>query len=119
MRYTPEEREQIALMTWARITRLRGILVSDFLIAIPNGGHRHKLTAYKLQQQGVKPGVSDLFLALPANGFCGLWIELKAGKGKPTALQVEWLTAMSQVGYAARLCVGWVAAKETIEEYLA
>lgn len=54
-----------------------------------------------------------------------LWIELKAPAtkttkaGKPTPLQVEWLERMSQVGYAARLCFGWIAAKETIQEYLA
>lgn len=120
-----EDDHQKALMQWAKVTRLRGIIVADFLIAIPNGGKRNFNEAARMKGQGVKAGVSDLFLALPANGACGLWIELKAPAtkttkaGKPTPLQVEWLERMSQVGYAARLCFGWIAAKETIQEYLA
>jgi len=120
-----EDDHQKALMQWARVARLRGVLVSDFLVAIPNGGNRNPKEAARLKAQGVKAGVSDLLLALPANGFCGLWIELKAPAtptskaGKPTALQLEWLDRMAQVGYAAQLCYGWQAAKQTIQEYLA
>lgn len=111
-------------MDWAKVTRLRGIIVADFLIAIPNGGKRKLKEASRMKAQGVKAGVSDLFLALPANGACGLWIELKAPKtattkaGKPSQSQIDWLERMSQVGYAARLCYGWEAAKVTIQEYL-
>jgi len=104
-----EDDEQKALMQWARVTRLRGIIVADFLIAIPNGGKRNIREAQRLKSQGVKSGVSDLFLALPANGFSGLWIEMKAPKtatakaGTPTQDQIDWLENMAQVGYAARL----------------
>jgi hypothetical protein len=120
-----EDDHQKALMDWAKVARLRGILVADFLIAIPNGGNRNPKEAARLKAQGVKAGVSDLFLALPANGACGLWIELKAPKtattkaGKPSQSQIDWLESMAQVGYAARLCYGWQAAKQTIQEYLA
>jgi hypothetical protein len=119
-----EDDEQKALMQWARVTRQRGILVADFLIAIPNGGKRNVKEAARLKAQGVKSGVSDLFLALPANGFCGLWIELKAPKtatapaGKPTQAQIDWLDSMATVGYCAQLCYGWTAAKESILDYL-
>jgi len=112
-------------MQWARVTRLRGIIVADFLIANANGGKRNVREAARLKAQGVKAGVSDLFLALPANGMCGLWIELKAPAtatskaGKPSQAQIEWLEGMSQVGYGARLCYGWEAARITIQEYLA
>lgn len=120
-----EDDHQKALMQWAKVTRLRGIIVADFLIAIPNGGKRKLKEAARMKAQGVKAGVSDLFLALPANGACGLWIELKAPAtktskaGKPSQSQIDWLERMSQVGYAARLCYGWEAAKVTIQEYLA
>ena len=36
-----EDDHQKALMDWAKVARLRGILVADFLIAIPNGGNRN------------------------------------------------------------------------------
>ena len=120
-----EDDEQKNLMQWARVARFRGILVADYLIAIPNGGKRNVKEAGRLKAQGVKAGVSDLFLALPANGFCGLWVELKAPRtatskaGKPSQAQLDWLDRMAQVGYAAQLCYGWEAAKQTIQEYLA
>lgn len=120
-----EDDHQKALMQWARNAKLQGILVADYLIAIPNGGNRNVKEAARLKAQGVKAGVSDLFLALPANGFSGLWIELKAPRtatskaGKPSQAQLDWLDRMAQVGYAAQLCYGWEAAKQTIQEYLA
>lgn len=120
-----EDDEQKALMQWARFARLRGVLVSDHLVAIPNGGKRNVREAARLKAQGVKSGVSDLFLALPAKGFCGLWIELKAPKtptsaaGRPSQAQLDWLDRMAMVGYAAQLCYGWQSAKESIESYLA
>ena len=121
-----ESAEQKALIQWARMTRLRGVLVSDFLISNNNAQKTSSAWAgRRLNDEGRKAGVSDLFLALPANGACGLWIELKAPAtkttkaGKPSPAQIEWLERMSQVGYAARLCYGWEAAKVTIQEYLA
>jgi len=120
-----EDDHQKALMQWARQVRLHGIVVADFLVAIPNGGNRNAKEAARLKAQGVKAGVSDLFLAFPANSTGGLWIELKAPRtatskaGKPSQAQLDWLDRMAQVGYAAQLCYGWEAARQAIQEYLA
>ena len=116
--------EQCALMQWARITRHNGGMIADWLIAIPNGGKRNASEAARMKKQGVKAGVSDLFLALPSKQFHGLWIEMKAPKtnaspaGKPTQVQLDWLDRMAAAGYAAQLCFGWQAAKDAITEYL-
>lgn len=119
-----EDIEQCALMQWARITRHNGGVIADWLIAIPNGGKRNASEAARMKKQGVKAGVSDLFLALPAKQFHGLWIEMKAPKtntspaGKPTQVQLDWLDRMAAAGYAAQLCFGWQAAKDAITWYL-
>ena len=119
-----EDMEQCALMQWARITRHNGGVIADWLIAIPNGGKRNAGEAARMKKQGVKAGVSDLFLALPAKRFHGLWIEMKAPEtntspaGKLTQAQLDWLDRMASAGYAAKLCFGWQAAKDTITEYL-
>ena len=121
---TLEEDHQIALMTWAKLHQCLDGKVADWLIAIPNGGHRHKKTAARLKAAGVKAGVSDLFLALPLGGFAGLWIELKAPKsatapaGTPTQSQIDWLDRMAKAGYLATVCVGWESARDTIVGYL-
>ena len=49
-----------------------------FLFAVPNGGSRHKLEAYNLKLEGLKPGVADLILIL--SGGTTVFIELKHGK---------------------------------------
>lgn len=54
--------------------------------AIPNGGKRGKREAAILKREGVTAGVADLFLPWPqfdSGGklvYCGLYIEIKAGK---------------------------------------
>jgi hypothetical protein len=73
-----------------------------------------------LKKMGVKMGVADIFIAVPSarNGKCGLWIELKEGKNKPTPEQQEFLRRMNNRGYIAVCVWGWHAAKEIIETYL-
>ncbi len=73
-----------------------------------------------LKRMGVKKGVSDFFLAIhdPEDGFHGLWIELKVGKGKLTPEQENFLNRKTMRGYFAVVCWGWEAAKECILCYL-
>ena len=88
------------------------------MFAIPNGGFRNKATAGRLKAEGVKSGVSDIFLPVPTNEYHGLFLELKVGKNKPTEEQYDFMTAMNAVGYCAAWCIGWEAAVSIIEEYL-
>ncbi len=71
-----------------------------------------------LKRMGVKRGVADFFLAIPMNGYAGLWIELKVGKGKLSVEQSEFLARKNERGYIATACWGFEAAIETIKAYL-
>jgi hypothetical protein len=71
-----------------------------------------------LKRMGVKKGVADFFLAIPTNGYAGLWIELKVGKGKLSVEQSEFLARKNERGYIATACWGFEAAIETIKAYL-
>lgn len=113
----PEHIEQCALFHWAGYqAKARPELALMF--AIPNGGHRHPATAAKLKAEGVKAGVPDICLPVARGEYHGLWIELKAGRNKPTPPQVQWHMRLSQQGYRVAVCYGWEAAREVIEEYL-
>lgn len=90
----------------------------EYLFAIPNGGQRNRATAGKLKAEGVKPGVSDLFLPVPRGRFHGLWIEMKYGMNKPTAEQLAWMDAMRRFGYRCEVCWSADEAWTVIEEYL-
>lgn len=114
----PEHEMQVALFKWAALAgnqdaRLR------LLFAVPNGGHRDARTAAKLKAEGVKAGVPDVFLPVPCGRIGGLWLELKAGKNKPTAEQRAWHTALRSQGYAVEVVVDdWQRAVTVIERYL-
>lgn len=85
---------------------------------IPNGGSRNKIEAYHLKEQGVKAGVPDLFLPVARGGYFGLFIEMKVGKNKTTALQKEWIENLKNQNYRCEVCYGWEAASEVILDYL-
>lgn len=116
---TSEAEEQILLMQWAAYAQgahpeLR------LLHHIPNGGRRTKAEAGILLAMGVKAGVPDLCLPVARGGCHGLYIELKrAEAGRASAAQEEWIMELRRQGYAAEVCHGWEAARETILQYLA
>lgn len=110
-----EHLEQCAVIKWFDIQypALRGRL-----FAVPNGGHRHPAVAVKLKAEGVRKGVPDLWLPVPRHGFSGLVVELKAGRGRLTPEQDDWLNFLAGQGFATMLCHGADAAIRTIREYL-
>ena len=71
-----------------------------------------------LKKLGVQKGFSDIFIAIPKNGYHGLFLELKVGKNKPTKEQQEFLDRKIELGYAAVCVWGWEAARDFIVEYL-
>lgn len=101
-----EHEHQVKLIQWTRTVGhpLPGI---HLLHAIPNGGHRGKRTAGHLQAEGVKAGVSDLFLPVARRDYHGLFIELKRiGGKKPTPAQVQFQKDVIAQGYCAQTCYG-------------
>nr|DAL99745.1 MAG TPA: Nuclease [Caudoviricetes sp.] len=113
----PEDREQEMLMRWARETEIVHPELA-LLHHIPNGGKRNPAEAAHLKRLGVKAGVPDLCLPVARGGFHGLYIELKAGKNRPTEMQKTWIDALSAQGFAAFVCYGAAYARKVIEAYL-
>ncbi len=109
-----EHDEQVALIQWAQYHPI----ASKCLVAIPNGGMRNLLVAKKLKKEGVRAGVSDLFLAYPSNQKHGLWIEMKSKNGTLSDPQKSWITLMRGVGYACAVCYGFEDAVKVVEGYL-
>jgi len=111
-----EHEEQAALIKWFDLQHkhLRGRL-----FAIPNGGQRHILVASKLKAEGVRKGLPDLMLPVKNRDYCGLFIEMKAKKGKATVEQLDWIDYLNDAGYFALVCYGIDDAKMAILNYLA
>jgi hypothetical protein len=145
-----EHSEQRALFAWCNVAERYGFDAADDMLsysvkghakanynepepclkwffAIPNGAFlgRDKKSAQingaKLKAEGLKPGVSDLMLPVPRNGWSGLFIEMKVAdtkKGKPSKEQLEFGDFVRQQGYGFAICYGWKKASEIIKTYM-
>jgi len=106
-------------MKWWRLSCNHFGIDEKLLFAIPNGGRRDVATASNLKAEGVRAGVPDLFLAVPAFGYHGLFVELKREKGGVVSdFQKEYIARLNDLGYQAIVCHGWIEAKNSIESYL-
>lgn len=114
-----EHDEQVTLVQWWGFACKSFGISEQLLFAIPNGGARNPITGANLKREGVRAGVPDLFLAVPKNGLCGLFIELKKPKGgRVSDAQNQMIKVLCEAGYSVVVCPGWTAAKEAIETYL-
>lgn len=117
-RVPTEDAEQMMLMSWVELmSSSRPEL--KMLFHIPNGGSRHKAEAGRFRAMGVRPGVPDLCLPVPAGGYHGLYIELKRSKGgRVSDEQAAWIAALQWRGYRAVVCYGWEEAANEILAYV-
>ena len=84
--YPSETDEQVGFVNWFRAC-FPGVII----FAIPNGGHRSIITAKRLKDEGVLPGVPDLYI--PA---WKIWVEMKRATGgrlsKEQRVMIDYLT---------------------------
>ena len=119
-----EHSEQCALVALCRLHEGRHPALKN-LVAIPNGGHRHKAVAAKLASEGVGAGFPDLFIAHPGSSdgvSCpGIFIEMKRVGYVPSDVkpaQREWGARLVSSGYAWRVCGGWEEAWAVVSSFL-
>ena len=113
-----ESDHQQALFQWSKLMQGQYPELS-LLHAIGNGnGRTSVMQGARMKREGVLAGVSDIMLPVARNGFHGLYIELKVGKGKASDNQKWWIAQTTKQGYYSTVCYGWVEASETIKNYL-
>jgi hypothetical protein len=112
-----ESIEQQALIKWAELQSVHYPQLK-LLYHIPNGGKRNITTATRLKREGVKSGVPDLCLPVARFNYNGMYIEMKAKKGKTTENQDLWIEALRNQGYYVVIAYGWEEAKNEILKYL-
>ena len=112
-----ESEEQICLFRWAQWACCKYPELK-LLFHVPNEGKRSVYTGARMRSEGLRAGVPDICLPVAKKRYHGLFVEMKAGKNKPTANQIEWLSSLEEQGYMTAICYGWEAAKAVIENYL-
>lgn len=113
-----EHQEQVKVIHWWRHACARYGVPEFALFAVPNGGSRGVVEAANLKAEGVRAGVSDLFLSVPRGGLSGMFIELKAVKGRASPEQIEFIASARLRGYRAEFCFGADAAIAAITDYM-
>ena len=116
-----ESSEQAAVFQHAAL-RARDDPRWGMLFAIPNGKAASSIReAVNAKRTGLKRGVPDMFLPVPAGGWHGLFLELKRADGTRADLkpeQAEWLRRLQDAGYQTVVGYGWKAAVAEIGAYL-
>lgn len=131
--FQPKEHdEQVAVFAWAKLHENRCARLK-LLFATLNGVRLPIGLAVKMKRAGNKQGVPDIFLPVPkwesvptrTNSpgrlllNCGLWIELKRGKGGVVSeAQDWWHTHLRAMGYKVEVCAGAREAIAAIADYL-
>lgn len=121
----PESREQQAFFRIARawLSEEHGKLLWGSM-----SGVKLKSTqaAARAKREGLVKGIPDIQLALPRNGFMGMFIEMKRPdikainqtKGVLSKSQKEMLELLNQNGYCAKVAYGAAEAFEILQEYM-
>ena len=116
-----ESSEQAAVFQHAAL-RARTDPRWGMLFAIPNGKAASSIReAVNAKRTGLKRGVPDMFLPVPAGEWHGLFVELKRDGGTPSDLkpeQAEWLRQLREQGYQTVVAYGWKDAIQEIDAYL-
>ena len=94
-----EHEIQVACINWFRFQYPKYLIY-----AIPNGGQRNKIVATKLKAEGVLAGVPDLHIPVAKQGFHGLYIEMKAGRNKPSENQITIMEKFRNEGFRCEVC---------------
>jgi len=104
---------QVAVVNWIRSQYPKTLLTIS-----PSGMKLRPTVAFKIKCMGYLAGTPDLLILEPRGEYHGLFVELKAEKGKLTTFQKEFLTALSARGYYACVAYGFKEAVKLISNYL-
>lgn len=104
---------QKAVMQWVKLNPI----LRKVVIHIPNEGKRTRSYGKSLKDMGMRPGVSDLFIAMQCHGYGGAWIELKSKNGRLNVSQKKFIEDMIVQNYFTRICYSIGDAIETIAWY--
>lgn len=116
---TSEFTHQREFITWLRVAHPKYATCTRLSL---NGIPLPSTVAGRIINQAKACGMvnaeSDLFIAAPAHGCHGIFIEMKKPKGKATDEQLEYLESMAEFGYATAVCYSSQDAIDTFSEYL-
>jgi len=107
-----EHQEQTKIIAYCKLKNIP-------IFHIPNGSYKSYTARIKAKKDGLKSGVPDLMIPIPAKNYHGLFIELKRVKLSKVSLnQKLWIKLLNEQGYKAVICYGGEEAIKCIDGYI-
>lgn len=111
----PESALQIQCVSWFNYTYPH---LTPLFFAVPNGGSRNPREAAIMKAEGIRAGVSDLILNIPAGRNTQLAIEMKDEKGRQSPEQERYQRYADAAGIKYIICRSFEAFKAEVTEYI-
>lgn len=117
-----EHSQQAAFFCWIQQQQFDDRL--RYAFAIPNGGERNVKVASRLKAEGVKAGVPDVFIPIPATIYAGMWLEFKRPgtenqrPGRLSTDQEKWRDFLISQHYFHKTVFNHLQAAESVLIYL-
>ncbi len=124
-----ESENQVALFSWWEVSHAKFGAARHLMFAIPNGSalgtgkedwqvKQRIIRGKRLKAEGLTPGVFDIFVSVPRQGRCGMFVEMKRKGGEPSPEQIAFKTSVEAQGYATAICYSSMEAIDAITFYL-
>ncbi len=114
-----ELQHQQMVIKWSQQLPVRQMYPElKMLYHVPNERKCNAIQGKMLKLAGVKSGIPDLTLPVARGQYHGLYIEMKADKGKISENQKWWINELKKQNYLAIVCYGWEEAVECLKGYL-
>ena len=113
-----EDQEHALVMDWARLVKIEGGRLSEFMHHSPNGGKRDAREGAKFKRMGTLAGFPDFQILIARKGYHGLFVELKAKKGIVSDAQKAIAARLNGQGYLCTTAYGFDAVKRIVSDYL-
>lgn len=88
------------------------------IFAVPMGGKRDAITGARMKAEGARAGVPDVFVAVPAQGCHGLFLEFKIEGGRLSEKQKLWKERLHDQGYGVSVVYSYEEALNVLAAYL-
>lgn len=107
---------QATVVEWAWL-QAPSLIALATLFAVPNGARTAISVAGRLKREGMRAGIPDLVLPVPAGGYAGLLVEMKTATGATSADQRAWHKALEALGHKVVISRSIDHACQVLREY--
>lgn len=87
------------------------------IYAIPNGGHRNRVTGAILKNEGTLAGIPDLHIPESNGNYLTLYIEMKVGYNKPSEAQTRVIKMLEDRGHYVAICYTFEEFEKVVKTY--